>query len=235
MLTVEQFAKVFDLAVLRQDTREAAIREGARTARRYGMAAYYTCPCWTRTVAGELAGSGVRVGVALSFPYGTLTSAMKLAEIDDALANGGTSLDMVVNIGALKDGDHALVRREIQGLVDKSRGRAVTKVILEVGLLTEEEIAAGSRICCEAGVDFIKTSTGSDALPDVGHLEVIKRNLSGNTRIKLSGVPRQFTLAACLWMLDLGVESIGTRSAAGIIDQYRDRLKQGGNIVASPL
>lgn len=229
MRTVEEFAKLFDMAVLKQDTGEAAIRKGAQTARKYNMAAYYTCPCWTRAVAEELAGSDVLVGVALSFPYGTLTSAMKMAEVKDALANGGTALDMVVNIGALKDGNVALVRDEIQGFVDLARGKAVTKVILEVGLLTDDEVALGTRICCECGVDFIKTSTGSDVLPDVKHLAIMKRNLSGKAKMKLSGVPRQFTLAACLWMLDMGVESIGTRSAADLIEQYREyyALKNG--------
>lgn len=222
MLTVEQFAKVFDMALLKQDTRESAIREAARTARKYGMAALYTTPCWTGAVAEELAGSDVRVGAALAFPYGTLTSAVKMAEIDDALANGANALDMVVNIGALKDGNHRLVRGEIQDFADKCRGRALSKVILEVGLLSDEEIAAGTKICCECGIDYVKTSTGADALPDAGHLEVIFANLSGGSKVKLSGVPRQFTLAACLWMLDMGVSLIGTRSAASLVDQYRE-------------
>ena len=92
------------------------------------------------------------------------------------------------------------------------------------GNQVEPPVAAATRICCACGADYVKTSTGADALPDVGHLRTIKENLSGGTKIKLSGVPRQFTLAACLWMLDMGVESIGTRSAASIIDQYRDYL-----------
>lgn len=226
MLTAEQFAKVFDMAVLKQDTGEAAIREAARTAKKYRLAAMYTTPCWTAVVAEELAGSGVEVGVALAFPYGTHTFAVKKFEMEDALKNGGTALDMVINIGALKDGDFRTVRREIEGLTTFCRGRALSKVILEVGLLTNEEIAAATKICCECGADYVKTSTGTDVLPDVNHLAVMKENMSGTSKMKLSGVPRQFTLSACLWMLGMGVELIGTRSAAGLVEEYRAYLQR---------
>lgn len=224
MRTVEQFAKVFDMAVLAQNTQEAAIREGAKTAREYNLAAFYTCPCWTKAVAEELKGSDVLVGSAISFPYGTLTTKAKMYEIEDALSNDATAVDLVINIGALKDKNYDLVRKEIQGMVDLCKGKALTKIILEVGFLTDEEVAAGSKIICECGADYIKTATGSEGLPDYHHLEVMKANLSGNTKMKLSGVPRTFTLAACLWMLDMGVELIGTRSAPKLVDQYKAYL-----------
>jgi deoxyribose-phosphate aldolase len=222
MLSVEQFARVFDMAILPPDTQQAAVREACVTARDYGLAALYTTPCWTSLVADSLEGSGVRTGVALGFPYGTTTTRIKLAEIDDALELGADALDMVINIGALKDSNRALVRDEIRGLVSACRGRALSKVIFEVCYLTDDEIRAATEICVEEGADYVKTSTGSAGLPDVHHLEVMRSGLTGsNTQLKLSGVPRQFTLAACLWMLDMGVTLIGTRSAATLVDQYR--------------
>ena len=216
-LTVERFAKVFDMA----------IRQACRQSKAHNLAAMYTTPCWTKVVAEELAGTDVNVGVAISFPYGTLTTKMKMAEIDDAIANGGTALDMVINIGALKDGNLDLIREEIQGLVDKAKAAgALSKVIIEVGYLTDEEIATVTKICCECGADYVKTATGSAGLPDTHHVEVIRANISGNTKMKLSGVPRQFVLSACLRMLEMGVELIGTRSACKIVDQYAEYLKE---------
>ena len=226
-LTVERFAKVFDMAILAPNTQEAAIREGCRQARAYNLAAFYTTPCWTKVVAEELAGSDVLVGVGIGFPYGTPTTAIKMAEIDDAIANGAQTLDIMINVGALKDGNLDLMRAEIGGLAEKAKAKGLLcKVILEVGFLTDEEIATATKICCEYGIDYVKTATGSQALPDAHHVEVIRENLSGHTKIKVSGVPRTFVLAACLRMLEMGVELIGTRSACKIVDMYKAYLEE---------
>ncbi|MBR0091651.1 MAG: deoxyribose-phosphate aldolase [Lachnospiraceae bacterium] len=226
-MTVEQFAKVFDMAVLAPDTKEEAIREACRQAKSHGLAAMYTTPCWTKVVAEELKGTDVKVGVALSFPYGTLTTEMKMAEIDDAIKNGGTALDMVINIGELKSGNTALVKDEIEQFVKKAKAaNCLSKVIIEVGFLTDEEIATVTKICCEAGADYVKTATGSQGLPDVHHVEVMRANMSGSTKMKLSGVPRQFVLSACLRMLEMGIELIGTRSAPKIVDEYKAYLEE---------
>ena len=234
MLTVEQYAKRFDMAILAQDTVAAAIRTGAEGARDRDLAAFYTTPTWTPLVAEVLRGSDVHVGVALSFPYGTLTPRMKRAEIEDALEIGGTALDMVINIGALKSGDLELVEREIATLAELARqGGALSKVILEVGLLSDEEIRTATKMVVDHGADHVKTSTGSSVLPDVHHLEVIKSALGGRTRLKLSGVPRTFPLAATLWMIDMGVDLIGTRSALQLVEQYRAHL--AGSLAGSAI
>ena len=226
MLTVEQYAKKFDMAVLAPDTVESAIRTGAEGARERDLAAYYTTPTWTPVVAEVLRGSDVHVGVALTFPYGTLTTRVKRAEIEDALEMGGTALDMVINVGALKGGDLALVEREIATLTELCRqGGALSKVIIEVGLLDDEEIRTATRMVVEHGADHVKTSTGSTVLPDVHHLEVITEELGGRTKLKLSGIPRTFPLAATLWMIDMGVDLIGTRSALQLVEQYRAHLE----------
>jgi len=224
MLTVEQFAKVFDMAILKQNTQEAAIREGCRVAKEYNLAAFYSTPCWSHIVASELKGTTVRAGVGIGFPYGTNLSKAKFVEIEETLKLGCNSIDMVVNIGALKDKNYDLVRNEIKELVNMCGDNALTKVIFEVCFLTDEEIAILTQFCCEFGVDYVKTATGSEGFPDVHHLNVMKENLSGKTKLKLSGVPRQFTLASCLWMLDMGVELIGTRSAPKLVDEYKEYL-----------
>lgn len=228
-LSVGEYAKKFDMAVLAQDTTESAIRTGCERARDYRVAAYYTTPTWTPVVAEVLRGSDVHVGVALAFPYGTLTTRVKQAEIDDALENGGTALDMVINIGALKGGGTALVDGEIAWFADRARdGGALSKVILEVGFLSDEEIRTATTMCVDHGIDYVKTATGSEGLPDAHHLDVMKSALGGRTGLKLSGVPRTFALAATLWMLDMGVDLIGTRSAPNLVDQYRAHLEKSG-------
>jgi deoxyribose-phosphate aldolase len=235
MRSVAEYAKRFDMAVLAQDSTDTAIRTGAERARDYRVAAYYTTPTWTPLVAEVLAGSDVHVGVALAFPYGTLTTRMKEAEIHEALEVGGTALDLVINIGALRSGNHALVDREIGMLADLARqGGALSKVILEVGFLTDDEIRTATRMCVDHGVDHVKTATGSEALPDVHHLEVMRSALGGRTKLKLSGVPRTFALAATLWMLDMGVDLIGTRSAPNLVDQYRAHLERSAAAEKTP-
>ena len=227
MLSVSEYAKKFDMAVLAQDTAESAIRTGCERARDYRVAAYYTTPTWTPVVAEVLRGSDVHVGVALAFPYGTLTTRVKQAEIHDALEMGGTALDMVINIGELKSGNNALVDHEIAMFADLAReGGALSKVIIEVGFLTDEEIRTATRMCVDHGVDYVKTATGSAVLPDVRHLEAMTSALGGSTKLKLSGVPRTFALAATLWMIDMGVELIGTRSAPELVDQYRAHVEK---------
>jgi len=227
MLSVSEYAKKFDMAVLAQDTAESAIRTGCERARDYRVAAYYTTPTWTPLVAEVLRGSDVHVGVALAFPYGTLTTRVKQAEIHDALEMGGTALDMVINIGELKSGNTALVDHEIAMFADLARdGGALSKVIIEVGFLTDEEIRTATRMCVDHGVDYVKTATGSAVLPDVRHLEAMTSALGGSTKLKLSGVPRTFALAATLWMIDMGVELIGTRSAPELVDQYRAHVEK---------
>jgi len=225
-MTVEEYAKHFDMALHLQSSTEEDIRRHAQRARAAGVAACYTNSYWTPVVAEELAGSDVRVGTAISFPYGCTSTAMKFAEIEEGLELGANAVDMVINIGRLRSGDHAFVEREIAGLRERTQGRAICKVIFEVCFLTDDQIAALTRICCDAGVDYVKTATGSEGFPTEAQVKVMRANITNpDTRLKVSGVPRTFTLAATLWMInELGVSLVGTRSAADLVDQYRDYL-----------
>ena len=227
-MTVAEYAKHFDMALHLQSVTEDDIRAHARAARAAGVAACYTSSFWTPVVAEELAGSDLRVGTAISFPYGCTSTAMKFAEIEEGLEVGATAVDMVVNIGRLREGDHAFVRKEVEGLAERVRGKAISKVIFEVCFLTDDEIAALTRICCDAGIDYVKTATGSEGFPTEAQVKVMRDNITNpSTKLKVSGVPRTFTLAATLWMIDkLGVSLIGTRSAASLVDQYAAYLAQ---------
>jgi len=227
-LTVEEYAQHFDMALHAQNSTEADIRTLARAARAAGVSGCYTNSFWVPVVAEELAGSATRVGTAISFPYGCTSTALKFAEIEEGLALGATDVDMVVNIGALRDGNLALVEREVAGLVERTQGKAWSKVIYEVCFLTDEQIATLTHICSDAGIDFVKTATGSEGFPTEHQVEVMRANITNPaTGLKVSGVPRTFTMAATLWMIEhLGVNLIGTRQAAALVAQYRDFLNR---------
>jgi deoxyribose-phosphate aldolase len=225
VMTPAEYAKHLDMALHLQSSTEADIRESAAAAREADVAAFYTNPYWTPVVAEMLAGSDVRVGSAISFPYGATTTDIKFAEIEDTLEDGATAVDMVVNIGALRDGHLTLVEREVAGLVSRCEGRALSKLIFEVGYLSDEEIVTLTKLCCDTGVDYVKTATGSQGLPTEHHVRLMKDHITNDrTKLKLSGVPRQFTLAATLWMLDMGVDLIGTRTAAALVSQYAEHV-----------
>lgn len=231
-LSVEEYAKYFDMALHRQDATEEEIRDHTRRARAAGVAAVYTNSYWTPVVAEELAGSDVLVGTAISFPYGATSTAMKFAEIEEGLALGATAVDMVINIGKFKDGDDEFTRKEIEGLVALTKGKAVNKVIFEVGFLTDDEIARLTRICSDAGVDYVKTATGSEAFPTEAQVKIMRDNITNPaTKLKVSGVPRTFTMPSTFWLIDnMGVSLMGTRSADKLVHQYREYLENGREV-----
>ena len=224
VMTVAEYAKHFDMALHKQDSLETDIRAHAQAARDAGVAACSTNSYWTPVGAEVLQGSDVHVGTAISFPYGCTSTAMKFAEIEEGLALGATAVDMVVNIGQLRMGNHDFVRREVEGLVERTSGKALSKVIFEVCFLTDDEIATLTHICSDAGVDYVKTATGSEGFPTEAQVAVMRKNITNEkTLLKVSGVPRTFTMAATLWLIDrMGVSLIGTRSAAQLVRQYQE-------------
>lgn len=220
-MTVQEYAMHYDMAVLAPDVTEPAIREGAELAVKTGVYGFVFNPCWTKTVVDIVKGSHVVAGACISFPYGTMTSTMKSREIAEALEQGAGGIDMVTNIGATKDGNYDLVRAEVADLAKQCRdAKADSKLIFEVGFLTDEQIAMLTKICCDEGITYVKTATGSQAFPTEQQVKVMKDNMTGATKLKVSGVPRTFTLAASLWMIGMGVDLIGTRSAPKLVNEY---------------
>lgn len=227
MLTVNEFAKHLDLALLAPNVQEEAVIEACNTAAKYQVNCVNVNSCWIETAKKALAGSGVGYSAVIGFPYGTAISKVKYLELEEMLKVGCSACDMVINVGALKDGNLALVHDEVKTFADMCReASADSKLIFEVGFLTDEEIAVLTKICCEHGISYVKTATGSQAFPDMHQVEIMKANLSGDTKIKVSGVPRTFTLAAAMFMFEqMGVSLIGTRSAGNLVEQYTNYLK----------
>ena len=227
MLTVREFAKHFDLALLAPNVQEAAVVEACATAAKYQVNSVNVNSCWIDVARRELAGTGVGHSAVIGFPYGKAISKVKYLEVDEMLKAGCSACDMVINVGALKDGNLKLVEDEVKTFADMcNAANCDSKLIFEVGFLSDEEIATLTKICCAHDITYVKTATGTQAFPDMKHVQIMKENLSGNTKIKVSGVPRTFALPATLFMFEhMGVSLCGTRSAGILTQQYEDYLK----------
>ncbi len=167
----------------------------------------------------RLAGSGVAVGTVIGFPHGTTSTAAKVAEVRQALADGASEFDMVINIGALRSGFDDEVAADIAAVVEAASGR-VTKVILETALLDDEQIARGSRLTERGGADFVKTSTGfAGGGATVEHVRLMRDNVGEGVQVKASGGVRSY--ADAIAMLDAGATRLGTSGSAVILGEAR--------------
>ena len=227
-LDARTLAKALDFSILPKETTEAEIREGCAVTRRYGFAAFYTSSAyWAPVVRDELAGmDDVEIGTGIGFPFGSAPAAVKAFEVEDAVRRGCTAVDMVMNIGALMSGQYAAVADELRAF-KTAAGAAVTKCILEVCYLTDEQIASGSKLVAEAGIDFVKTSTGQFEGPSLKQFLVMRDAVrDAPVRLKVAGVkfPRPQN---ALVFLRVGADRIGTRAAPEIVDALA-MLRQEG-------
>lgn len=218
-LDARALAKVIDFSILPKETTEAEIRAGCALTRRYGFAAMYASSSyWAPLIREELAGrEDVEIGAGIAFPFGSAPAAVKAFEVEDAVRRGCTAVDMVMNIGALKSGDRRAVAEELR-LFKSAAGAAVTKCILELCYLTNEEIATASKLVAEAGIDFVKTSSGQFEGPSLEQFLVMRDAVrDAPVRLKVAGVkfPRPQN---ALVFLRAGADRIGTRAGPEIVD-----------------
>lgn len=227
-LDARALAKVIDFSILPKETTAAEIREGCAVTRRYGFAAFYASSAyWAPLICEELAGmEDVEIGAGIAFPLGSAPPAVKAFEVADAVRRGCTAVDMVMNIGALKSGDRRAVAEELR-LFRSAAGAAVTKCILEVCYLTDEQIATASKLVAEAGIDFVKTSSGQFEGPSLEQFLVMRDAVcDAPVRLKVAGVkfPRPQN---ALVFLRAGADRIGTRAGPEIVDAL-DTLRSIG-------
>ncbi|MCL2119374.1 MAG: deoxyribose-phosphate aldolase [Planctomycetaceae bacterium] len=210
--------KLFDFSILPKNTTEREIREGCREAIRYNCAAFYSAtPYWTPVVVEELKGSNVHIATGIDFPFGASPSIIKAFETEKAVALGCTSVDLTMNIGALKSGHIDVVRGELADYV-KAAGDALTKVILEVCYLTDDEIVTACNLVAESGAQYAKTSSGQFEGPDMSQFLLMKETLKGTgLKLKVSGAKFPRPQNAYTFIL-AGADLIGTRAAPEIID-----------------
>jgi deoxyribose-phosphate aldolase len=215
----KSLARVFDYSVLPKNTDEKAIRDGCKVTREYQFAAFYSSSAyWTPVIKEELAGyPDIEIGCGIAFPFGSVPASVKAFETEDAVKQGATAVDIVMNIGALKDKRYDVVKEELSLFV-KAAGSAVTKCILEVCFLTDEEIAAGCRIIQETGVQYAKTSSGQFEGPTLEQFLVMKDTLKGtDIKLKVAGVKFPRPQNAYVFLM-AGADRIGTRAAPEIIE-----------------
>jgi deoxyribose-phosphate aldolase len=179
-------------------------------------------PCSVALAARQLAGSSVAVGTVIGFPHGSSVTATKVFEARQALTDGATELDMVINIGALRSGQVDAVRQEIGAVVAAAHPRAIVKVILENAYLTDDEKVLGCHLAEEAGADFVKTSTGfGPGGATLADLRLMRATVGGAVQVKAAGGVR--TLDALLDVIDAGATRVGATATAAILNEFKRR------------
>lgn len=218
---------------------EAGVKEILATcadAKKYHFASVCINPIYVEKVAAELAGSGVRVCTVVGFPLGTVPSEDKSDETLRAISNGADEIDMVIPIGAARDGKFDEVESDIAAVVkaarkagEKAGKKIIVKVILETCFLTDEMIAECCRRAKSAGADFVKTSTGfanpksadGTLLPNgatVHHVELMRSTVGSSMGVKASGGVR--SAADAVHMLEAGANRLGTSNGVKIIEEW---------------
>ena len=214
------FARRIDHTLLKATATAADIDQLCEEALRFDFWSVCVAPFNVRRAAGRLEGSDVKVCAVVGFPLGFGAGSIKLAEAVRALDDGADEIDMVMNIGAFKSGDHDTVFNEIKGLAQFCHGRSkILKVIIECCYLTDDEKAKAAGLAELAGADFVKTSTGiGTGGATVEDVRLLRKSLLPQTKIKAAGGIG--TLEKALSMVAAGADRIGTSSGAKIMNEW---------------
>lgn len=208
--------KLFDHTILKADATKDAVIRICREAREHNFMSVCVNSYYTPLVAKELTGSDVKVCTVVGFPLGQMSTAAKAAETMLAVADGADEIDMVINVGALKDGDYEVVLSDIKA-VKKACGDALLKVIIETCLLTEDEKKKACELSKEAGADFVKTSTGfSTGGATAEDVALMRRCVGEEMGVKASGGIRNKETAEA--MIKAGASRLGTSATIAICE-----------------
>lgn len=208
-------AKMIDHTALKPETTKEMIIKLCQEAKEYKFASVCVNPYWVQLSSNELKGTGIDVCTVIGFPLGANTSETKAFETKNAIANGATEVDMVINVGALKSGDLETVEADIRTVVEAS-GDVLVKVILETCLLTKEEIVTVSKLSVKAGADFVKTSTGfSTGGATAEDIALMRKTVGPDIGVKASGGVR--TNEDVMVMIEAGASRIGASAGVSIV------------------
>ena len=213
------YAKMIDHTILKADATKKMVQKVIDEAKEYGFASVCINPTWVSFAKEQLKDTDVKVCTVIGFPLGANTSTVKAFEAKDAIENGADEIDMVINIGALKDGDFELVESDIQAVV-KASGDKIVKVIMETCLLTEEEIIKVSQLSRNAKADFVKTSTGfSTGGATVKDVALMKATVQDDLEVKASGGVK--TAEDLKAVVAAGATRIGTSSGISLVGEQK--------------
>jgi deoxyribose-phosphate aldolase len=214
----EHLARMIDHTLLKADATKEQIITLAKEAKEYKFASVCVQPTWVLTVAEILQGTEVKVCTVIGFPLGASTPETKSFETKNAIENGATEVDMVINIGALKDNNDELVEKDISAVVKAAKGKALTKVIIETSLLTDEQKVRACILAVAAGADFVKTSTGfSTGGATVADIALMRKTVGPSIGVKASGGVRD--RAGALAMVAAGATRIGASAGITIVNE----------------
>jgi len=209
-------AKFIDHTILKPQTTQEQVETICAEAREHGFFSVCVNPCYVPLVKKELEGSDVKVCSVISFPLGANLPSVKAFEATQSIEAGADEIDMVINIGALKDGKYDYVREDIKAVVDACKGKALLKVIIEACLLTDEEKVKACELSKEAGADFVKTSTGfSTGGATAEDIALMRKTVGPDLGVKASGAVRDFETAKK--MIDAGATRIGASASVAIV------------------
>jgi len=214
-------AKTIDHSLLKPEMTRDEVKAGCEIAKKYDVASVCCKPCDVAFCADLLRGTDVEIGTVVGFPHGSSTTSTKVFETKQAVADGATEIDMVLNIGLLKSGQFDLVQADIAAVVAAAAGKMV-KVILENAYLTDAEKIKACQLVEAGGANYVKTSTGyaptGATLEDV---RLMKKSVSAKIKVKSAGGVR--TLDALIDMLDAGITRSGATTTAAMLDEYDAR------------
>ena len=209
-------ASYIDHTILKQDARRADVERICDEALEHHFASVCVNSCWTKLVSEKLAGSGVGTTVVVGFPLGACSTAAKAFETKQAVDDGATEIDMVINVGWLKDGDDAGVTDDIRAVVEAA-GDAKVKVIIECCLLTDEEIVRACECSLAAGAAFVKTSTGfSTGGATVEDVALMRKTVGERCQVKAAGGIHNRREAEA--MIAAGADRLGCSAGIAIVN-----------------
>lgn len=212
----QNIARMIDHTLLKPEATKDQIVKLAEEAKEYSFASVCVNPTWVKTAAEILKDTpDVKVCTVIGFPLGATTSETKAFETKNAIENGADEIDMVINIGALKDQQDDLVESDIRSVVEAAKGKSLVKVIIETSLLTDEEKKRACELSVKAGADFVKTSTGfSTGGATVEDIRLMRETVGPDIGVKASGGVRSREDA--LAMVEAGATRIGASSGVAI-------------------
>ena len=212
-----QIAKMIDHTILKAEATESEIIKLCKEAIHYDFASVCVNPSMVPVAAKELKGTHVKVCTVIGFPLGATTTEVKVFETKDVIEKGATEVDMVINVGKLKERNLEYVKNDIKAVVEAAKGKALTKVIIETCLLTEEEKIIACKLSKEAGSDFVKTSTGfSTGGATVEDIKLMRETVGPEMGVKASGGVRSKKDA--LAMIENGATRIGASASLSICE-----------------
>ncbi|OVE70563.1 deoxyribose-phosphate aldolase [Clostridium diolis] len=213
-------AKYIDHTILKPEATVEDVKKLCKEAKEYNFASVCVNGCYAKLVSTELMGTDVKTCVVVGFPLGAMTKEAKAFETNQAIENGASEIDMVINVGELKSKDYNFVKEDIEAVVNAAKGKALVKVIIETCLLSDEEKVKACEIAKEAKADFVKTSTGfSSGGATKEDIALMRKTVGSDLGVKASGGVRDFKTA--MDMINAGASRIGASASISIVSESK--------------